>query len=136
MNPKLTFRPLKEEDYEILCDWWKWWKFVPIAKESLPDNGTGGFMVKHGDTNVCAGFIYKTNSNFCLVEWVISNYNVRDRVVRDKAIKLLINELTNEGKRLGFKVAFTWLINENLKAKMESCGFVKTSQPIEMIKKI
>ena len=136
MNSKLTFRSLTEKDYEILCDWWKWWKFNPLAKEALPENGTGGFMVEYGNTNVCAGFIYKTNSNICLIEWVISNYNVKDKIVRKEAIKLLINALTSEGRRLGFKVAFTWLINENLKTKMEDCGFVKTSQPIEMIKKL
>lgn len=133
---QLTFRPLQDQDYETICDWWKWWRWQPVGKESLPDNGTGGFMVKHGQVEVCAGFLYTTNSNLCKIEWIISNYEVKDKTIRQEALELLIDALCKKAKHLGFKAAFTYLLNENLIKKFERSGFVKSTKPIEMIKKL
>jgi hypothetical protein len=134
MDSKLSIRNLVEEDYEIICKWWKWWRFVPVAKESLPDNGTGGFMIECNGVNICAGFLYTTNSNLCKIEWIISNYEVRDKQIRKKSLEILINALTNKAKELGFKIAFTYLVNKKLKEKFKECGFIESNKPIEMIK--
>ena len=136
MKSNLTFRPLIEEDYKVVCEWWEWWRWRPVAKESLPDNGTGGFMIQNGNINVCAGFLYTTNSNVCKIEWIISNYKVKDKQIRKEALEMLITTLVGKAKSLGFRIAFTYLLNENLKEKFGACGFTKSSTPIEMIKVI
>ena len=136
MENELVFRPLKEEDYETICKWWKWWRWEPINRESLPNNGVGGFMIHDKNTDICAGFVYTTNSNICIVEWIVSNYEIKDKKIRKKAIEMLICTLTDFGKNLGFKVAFTYLLNKNLEETFENCDFVHSSKPIEMIKKL
>ena len=133
---ELTFRPLQDEDYETMCEWWRWWRWTPVGKEMLPDNGTGGIMIQDGEGNICAGFLYTTNSSLCKIEWIISNYKVKDKLVRQKAINLLIETLSNKAKDLGFKIAFTYLLNENLIDKYKNCGFIKTTKLVEMIKKL
>lgn len=133
---RLTFRPLQEEDYETICEWWKWWRWTPVSKEMLPNNGTGGVMIQDNGVDVCAGFLYTTNSSLCKIEWIISNYKVKNKKVRSQAIQLLIDTLSSTAKELGFKVAFTYLLNENLIKKYENCGFINSSKPIEMIKKL
>ena len=40
----MNIRKLTESDYEILVEWWKAWKWPPVEKDFLPDNGTGGFV--------------------------------------------------------------------------------------------
>ena len=133
---ELTFRPLQDEDYETMCEWWRWRRWTPVGKEMLPDNGTGGIMIQDGEVNICAGFLYTTNSSLCKIEWIISNYKVKDKLVRQKAINLLIETLSNKAKDLGFKIAFTYLLNENLIDKYKNCGFIKTTKLVEMIKKL
>ena len=79
---KFTIEPLQEGDYEnILCKWWKDWRWTPPSKEFLPDNGLGGFMVYDDGVPVCAGFMYRTNSKAVWCDWIISNieYKVLDR---------------------------------------------------------
>tara|TARA_R110000823_G_scaffold124201_7_gene250597 strand:+ start:2313 stop:2732 length:420 start_codon:yes stop_codon:yes gene_type:complete len=133
---KLKFRPLNKEDYKTLCKWWKWWRWTPVEQESLPNNGTGGFMVYNDNVEICAGFIYTTNSNLCHIEWLVSNYEVKDKKIRTEAVELLINTLIALGKNLGYKIAFTYLLNKNLENKFKNCGFVHSSNPVELIKKI
>lgn len=58
-------RVLKEEDYTELISWWKFWRFPAPAQEMLPNNGTCGIMLSKEGINICAGFIYYTNSKMC-----------------------------------------------------------------------
>ena len=56
-------KQLQEGDYEkILVNWWNDWGWEPPQKDFLPEDGKGGMIVYDGDTPVCAGFIYVTNS--------------------------------------------------------------------------
>ena len=84
-------RPLKDEDYDtILVDWWKDWNWDAPLRDFLPDNGKGGLIVYDGETPVCAGFVYLTNSKVAWVDWIISNKNYRKKPDRGQAIGLLI----------------------------------------------
>lgn len=130
-------RRLTEEDYPELCDWWNFWPgWKPIERDMLPENGTCGLMVYKGDINICAGFLYFTNSKIAWQEFNISNFNYKDKD-RKEAIQLLINELSNIAEGKGFKVIFTSVKNPNLIKHYEACGFSTGSKgTIEMIKKL
>ena len=43
---KFNARKLNDKDYDCLVNWWKWWRWTPIPKNFLPDNGTGGIMIE------------------------------------------------------------------------------------------
>ena len=77
MQSKVMFsiRYLKQEDYNLLCDWWKEWNWDIPPRDFLPENGTGGFMVEKDGNPVIAGFIYFTNSAVAWSEFIISDKN-------------------------------------------------------------
>lgn len=130
----MEIRKLNANDYEdILVDWWKDWGWTPPQKDFLPEDGTGGLIVYDGDTPVCAGFIYITNSSVCWVDWIISNKKHKEN--RRDAINLLIESLTNIGKLSGSKYAYALIKNNSLIKTYESFGYTKAdSYTSEMIK--
>lgn len=131
----MKVRPLNNEDYDnILCKWWKDWRWDAPPKDMLPENGTGGVMISIDGVDVCAGFLYLTNSNTAWVEFIISNFEYKKKD-RHEAIIFLINVLTELAKSKGNKYIYTSLKNASLISKYEECGFNKGSENCqEMIK--
>jgi hypothetical protein len=132
----LTIRALRTNDYEdILVGWWRQWEWRPPMRDFLPDSGEGGIMVIDGDVPVCAGFMYLTNSKVAWVDWIISNKEYTDRDKRKRAIKLLVNSLTDICKSSGAKYAYALIKNESLIKTYEDIGYLKgDSYSHEMIK--
>ena len=129
------FRWLEDQDYEELCQWWKDWRWTPPAKELLPDDGKCGVMVSKNGVNICAGFIYFTNSRFSIIEYIVSNFQVKNKETRTEALKLLIESLNQIGAKNGFKMAFTSLKNESLKKIYLDRGYsVGSNNSTELIK--
>ena len=87
---ELKVRTLTDNDWDTLCKWWESWpEWVNPPKSFLPDNGKGGFMVEKNNRPICAGFIYMTNSDAVLLEWIVSDPEYRDND-RKQALELLI----------------------------------------------
>ncbi len=129
-------RPLIEGDYEdILLGWWNDWSWTPPQRNFLPENGTGGIIVYDGDTPVCAGFVYVTNSDVAWVDWIISNKHYRKKPKRTKALKVLIESLTNISKAAGSRYAYALIKHPRLIGLYEDQGYVRgDSYTSEMIK--
>lgn len=117
-------RQLKESDYDQLLKWWSWWNFTAPPKECLPQNGTCGLMITKDGIDICAGFIYFTNSKIAWIEFIVSNPEYRDKDRRE-AIETLIIELSNIIRNKKFHVVFTTLVKKSLMDRFETCGFVK-----------
>lgn len=134
----LTIRPLTDTDYEdTLVGWWKQWKWEPPVKDFLPDNGKGGVMVLDGDTPICAGYMYMTNSKVSWVDWIISNKEYTKRPERREAIKLLVSTLSDISKRSGSKYAYALIKNQSLVKVYEGLGYIKgDSYTSEMLKSL
>ena len=131
----MDIRLLEESDYDnILAKWWEQWKWTPPAKDMLPENGTGGIIVSNKGVDICAGFIYFTNSKMAWIEYVVSNRDYKESD-RSEAIELLINTLCILVREKGFKYIYTSLKSQPLVNKYEKCGFSKgDSNCQEMIK--
>ena len=83
----IDVRYLNKDDYDnILVGWWKSWRWTPPAREMLPQDGTGGVMVSVDGVDVCAGFMYYTNSKTVWIEYIVSNPEFKDRPKRKEAI--------------------------------------------------
>jgi len=106
MSSSFIFRPLKKEDYETICKWWKWWRWPVLPKDALPQDGTGGFMVEKNNTPIVCGFVYMTNSKICLLEWIVSNPEYRENDRKD-AIEFLVSNAEKFCKGLGKKYIFS-----------------------------
>tara|TARA_B110000046_G_scaffold24275_1_gene23409 strand:+ start:470 stop:880 length:411 start_codon:yes stop_codon:yes gene_type:complete len=131
-------RVLNEEDYDtILLNWWKSWDWDAPQKDFLPDNGKGGIMILDGDTPICAGFIYVTNSSVSWIDWIISSKTYRKSPQRTDAISLLIDTLTNLAKKNGSKYCYALLKHKGLIETYKKLGYISgDSYTQEMIKKI
>ena len=132
----MEFRYLKHEDYDnSLVGWWKGWRWTPPSRDMLPENGCGGVIASKDGIDICAGFIYMTNSKTAWIEYIISNPEYKDRSNRNEAIEMVINVLTLIAKDKGFKYAYTSLKNQHLIKKYNNCGFmIGDSNCQEMIK--
>lgn len=134
----MHIRKLNETDYEdILLKWWKDWKWTAPQKDMLPENGSGGFIVYDEDVPVCAGFLYNTNSGIAWCEFVISNFEYREKDKRREALLLLLNTLEQVASSLGKKYLYSVLKNHSLIDTYEAAGYVKGDRGYqEMIKLI
>ncbi len=120
-------RLLEEGDYEnTLLGWWKDWKWDAPAKDFLPEEGLGGMMVSKGDVDICAGFLYFTNSRAAWCEFVVSNKNYKEDD-RSLAIKFLLDSLLEMGRWKGVKYVYTSLKNDSLIEKYKDCGYIQGS---------
>lgn len=130
-----SHRLLTEHDYPVLCQWWRDNRFTPPAREMLPDLGAGGFMVDNEGLEICAGFLYMTNSNMAWIEYVVANFQVKNRKLRREALKYLIEQLGQYAKNAGYRIAFTSLKNEHLKKRYMDVGYmIGTENTTELVK--
>jgi len=132
----LQIRALKEDDYEdILCKWWREWRWTPPEKDFLPDDGKGGFIVYDKDIPVCAGYIYITNSKVGWCDWIISNFKYKDKLKRKEALDVLIGTLTNTLKISGCKYSYALIKSKSLISHYVDNGYIEgDSYNKEMIK--
>ena len=136
MENELNFRPLEEEDYEIICKWWRWWRWPVIARTILPDNGNGGFMVEKNNIPIVSGFLYISNSEMAMLEFVVSNPEYREKDRKD-AIELLINCVEYNCRKMGFKHLITLGRSKHLIETHKKLGWHVDKKPsYEIIKNL
>jgi hypothetical protein len=135
---KLTIRKLNKTDYEsILVGWWKDWRWTPPTKDFLPDDGQGGFIVYDDDVPVCAGYIYITNSKVGWCDWIVSNFQYKDKVKRKVALDGLIETLTNTLKMSGCKYSYALIKSKSLINHYVNNGYIEgDNYNKEMIKRL
>lgn len=132
---EFNVRKLDIDDYDNhLVKWWKAWGWEPIPRDFLPEDATSGLMVSKGEQNICAGFLYLTNSKVALTEFVVSNKEYKD-ADRAEAIQLLLDCIIQLADENGYKYAHVILKNKSLVNKYLDAGYIKSdSEVLEMIK--
>ena len=133
----MKLRKLTDQDWDTLCKWWEAWpKWVNPPKSFLPDNGKGGFIVEKNNKPICAGFIYLTNSDAVLLEWIVSDPEYREND-RKEALELLITGAEAACKAIGKKHMFSIGRNKHLIETHKDLGWaVDTSSSYELTKNI
>lgn len=117
----MVFRYFEEKDYDMLTKWWKFWRFTPPPFENLP---TSGVIVNKDGVDLCAGFVYFTNSKMCWIEFIVANPDVKQKEDRIEAIMNVIDILCSVGKNNGYGLAYASLKNYNLEDKYLESGFI------------
>ena len=132
---ELSKRRLQHEDYETLVKWWESWPdWAPLARNLLPENGTGGIMIERDGNPIVAGFLYGTNSKIAWMEWIVGNPEERNK---SEAIELLISSLEEWAVEGGFKVILSIGRSKSLIDKHKKLGYTVDDNPShEIIKKI
>ena len=134
---KLNIRKLEESDWDTLVKWWEGWpEWVALPKSFLPNNGTGGLMVEKDKKPLVAGFLYFTNSDAVLLEWIVSDPKYRESDRKD-AIELLINTSEQLCKNENKKYMFTIGRNKHLIETHKKLGWQVDNKPsYEIVKNI
>tara|TARA_R100000935_G_scaffold12299_1_gene24356 strand:+ start:216 stop:620 length:405 start_codon:yes stop_codon:yes gene_type:complete len=132
---KLTSRRIIYEDYDIIVEWWKSWPdWVPLARNLLPEEGTGGIMIERDGEPLIAGFLYSTNSKICWMEWIVSDPKQKNK---SDAIVLLISSLEEWAVEGGFELILSIGRSKSLIDRHKELGYTVDSDPsYEIIKKI
>lgn len=123
-------RAVIPDDYPVVCDWWKAWRWPAVPRDFLSDRG---LMVEEGGIPLCAAWIFTTNSPLAYVDWYVSNPNVR----RPGAVEFLLEACAEEVARVGYKFIYSSVRNPHLLKKMERAGFfVGDREMVNLIRKV
>jgi N-acetylglutamate synthase-like GNAT family acetyltransferase len=112
----MNIRMFEKTDYPQVSQWWTEHKWPSIDHEHLPENG---YIVE----GYCAGFIYKTDSAFGLLEFVVANPKT-DKDERAEALDLLLDTMIKKAKELKIKSLFTSLEHPKLIERYRKHGFM------------
>jgi len=123
------YRP---EDYEKIQEWWTKQKWTPVPQDMLPDLG---IIVSIDDKDVCAGFLYTSNSLTGWMEWIIADPETT-KEERAKALEELIDNLLTLSKLKGKKYIVTSILHPKLMERLEAKGFIKTDQQMTNMVKV
>ncbi len=131
-------RNLNKNDYDNhLTKWWNDWPgWQAPPKDFLPNNGTGGVMIENDGRPIVAGFLYLTNSAVAWSEFIISDFNYKEKD-RQEAIRFLISELSRIALECGCKYVYTVVKNQELQKLYKEIGYQDGSQKVnEMFLKL
>lgn len=122
-------RPYKPEDYDLIKSWWNAHNWKEVPSSSLP---SCGYIVNE----VCVGFLYLTNSDMALLEWVVSDPN-SDVELRNQSLDLLLAVLTEEAKLNGVKFIFTATRHPKLQERYKKHEFLEADREmVHFIRKV
>jgi hypothetical protein len=98
-------RKFTKDDMEEVMGWFHSRK-IEITPDYLPETG---FIIQ----GVAAGFIYRTDANFCIFECFISNPNTT-KEERNTALSSIVANMIQEAKALGFKDAYGFATSKSM----------------------
>ena len=104
--------------YPIFLKWWQDWGFTPILPQMLSENG---IIIYNDNIPICAGWLFRTDSNTAIAGWLISNKKHKNK--RKGCIEQLIIELEKLAKKLGFELLNFPVSNPFLRNKLENLNF-------------
>jgi hypothetical protein len=110
----------QETHYPILCEWWLAHGWTPMGPDFLPSQG---YVIE----DVCAGFLYCSDSRVAMIEWVVSNPEAAPRKVV-RGLKVLLKGLQNLAAENDYTAVFSFVQQPRLQKLYESTGFVTTDE--------
>ena len=113
-----------ETHYEIISKWWKdqRWPIIPLSH--LPKVG---FVIYFDQIPVIAGWLYKSDSAFAHLEWIVANPEVRG-FRRSECFKALVDRVKRAANEMGFKSIITSVQNRSLIKRLKSSDFTVTDE--------
>lgn len=120
----LSVRRFEQSDYPMLCSWWKEWQKPPVPLDWLTDTG---FIVSSGKFDVCAVFLYLTNSSICHLDCMISNKNFTDKHIRRHSLQLAVQSAISLAHNMGRGVIFVQSNNKFIDRLVTGLNFTETN---------
>ena len=114
----IRIRQYTPADYRMVCKWWKAWEWDCLPESSLPQTGA---IASDGKHDICAAWLYRTDSDLALLEWFISNKDALEN--RKEAITAVIDYLCEQAHRMGVRTVISLAQNQHLLKALERQGF-------------
>jgi len=113
----MNIQKITSENYSTLVNWYVKWE-LPITPFSFIPKTS--FIVD----DVCAGFVYQLGETpMFWIEGVISNPDIKDKSLKNKALCVLIERLEKTAKGLGGKMILSSTPRFGLNSLFLSLGF-------------
>jgi hypothetical protein len=111
------FEPSKH--YDTVSKWWTEQKWPTLPLSHLP---TTGIVVSYKDKAAAAAWIYKTDSAFCWIEWIVADPEIRHEA-RNSVLSVLLSSAKMSARLMGFKTIHMSIRNQSLAKRIETQGF-------------
>jgi hypothetical protein len=118
---KIKVLPFSKEHYEEVKSWWEFHHWTPTPLSHLP---TYGFVSFCDDLPAAAGWLYRTDSAFCWLDYIVANPKVR-REARSLAINAMVDAATSEARNMGYRSMFMTAKSAPLIERMRKRGFIE-----------
>ena len=124
----LAYRHIKEEDFENIEKWLKFWKPNDIfIRDMYPSTGLVIYD-SYTNTDLYAGFVWLTNSKLAPIGFTVRNPFTK--IKNKQTLELLISGLFLYAKELGYDYVISEAESEHLKNVFESLGMINTSNGV------
>lgn len=121
----MAVRKFEKTDLSEVCGWFHS-RNIELTSDYLPETG----FIEPG---IAAGFIYKTDANFCIFESFVSNPNTT-KEEREHALSSIVTNMIEEAKKLGFKDAYGFATSQSMIRHGLEQGFKKVEVCTTIIK--
>jgi hypothetical protein len=113
-----------DKHYETVTEWWKAqnWPVIPLSH--LPKTG---FLVSHDGKPAAAGWLYKTDSAMCWLEFIVASPEIRHEP-RASVLSVLISSAKMAAELMGFQTVFMSIQNQSLGSRLEAQGFTASDK--------
>lgn len=129
----LTARQITSNDYPMLVGWWQGHGWPVLPPDLLPSTG---LVIEQSDGKpAVAGFLYLTNSAFCVLEWIVSD-PLCQKEIRGEAVNLLLSTMIKWCEELGCKAIYSSLDRPALIERYKAHGFEVGDIGTNMIRRI
>lgn len=118
----MKVRKFYKTDLETINSWMRERNQPEFLEFMLPYTG---FIAE----DVCAGFLYKTDSSLAWLEWLVTN-PMASSIERHEALDLVIDNLVSEAKAWGAKAIFTSTDNQQLVDRYTRHKFLPTDTKV------
>ena len=115
----MKYRYYTEDDYSTLAQWWEAWGWPVVPKAALPK--TAIIISKEG-VDLCACFLYKSDSCICWAEYFISNKSA-PKDLRKGSIEFLLERIAIEAREQGFTIMISSVKHRGLIKKLIASGY-------------
>ena len=121
-----------EKDLKVVNQWWKDWDVEADVSNLLSSDG---YIVEEDNKDLCAAWLYETNSFSCIIGWFISDKNIK-KSKRDESISLLIDYIENVAKEKGYLFSIVYSNIDSMVNRLESKGYVEGDRDVKNLLKI
>mgnify|MGYP003665109617 FL=1 len=118
----ITIRPIEEDDYKFINEWWvRATGKTPPKRALLPGNGLHGLMACKNKKPVMCTYLYTTNSKMGYCDYMIGDPKYREKDRQDILLKLMVGAIKG-AHELGYEDFWFLTKEKGLLSKCEKLG--------------